>query len=247
MTSWIRTDLQCIATDPRSLGPVAPLSWVIALACQFMCLCWGDSSSLQLSHKPAGCFGGSLAPLSCHFRSGIMAIVAQLARRKSETCALGGWGWSSLRWLWSSLWCGRSQQSELLGQRDSLSGGRPLISVTSKQVFLLSQFPILSSFYSLYHSPHLLPAVSHQLSQDSHTVATMTSQLMDVSETFLSDVHIMLICHFSRCLSHSLFFPDSLSHTHTHIKNLLLSFLSESSFDIYLLLFLILREFIWDV
>ncbi len=174
------------------------------------------------------------------------AIVAQLARRKSETCELGGSGWSSLRWLWSSLWCGRSQQSELLGQRDSLGGGRPLISVTSKQVFLLSQFPILSSFYSLYHSPHLL---SHQLSQDSHTVATMTSQLMDVSETFLSDVHIMLICHFSRCLSHSLFFPDSLSHTHTHthIKNLLLSFLSESSFDIYLLLFLILREFIWDV
>lgn len=142
-----------------------------------------------------------------------------------------GWGRSSPRWLWSSLWCGRSQQSELLGQRDSLGGGCPLISVTSKQVFLLSQFPILSSFYSLYHSPHLLPALSHRLSQDSHTVATKTSLLMDISETFFWDVHIMLICHFSRCLSHSLFFPDS--HTHTHIKNLLLSFLSESSFDIY--------------
>ncbi len=52
-----------------------------------------------LSHKPASCFGGSLAPLSCHFHSGIMAIVAQLARRKSETYELGGWGRSSPGWL----------------------------------------------------------------------------------------------------------------------------------------------------
>lgn len=135
-----------------------------------------------LSHKPASCFRCSLAPLSCYFHSeydaGIIGIVAQLAQRKSETCELGVWGRSSPRWLWSSLWCGRTQQSELLGQRDSLGGGCSLISVTSKQVFFLSQFSILSSLYSftiplaywLVHSP----SVSHRLSQDSHTVATMT-------------------------------------------------------------------------
>lgn len=172
-----------------------------------------------LSRKPASCFRCSLAPLSCYFHSeydaGIMGIVAQLAQRKSETCELGGRGRSSPRWLWSSLWCGRTQQSELLGQRDSLGGGCSLISVTSKQVFFLSQFSILSSLYSftipltywLVHSP----SVSHRLSQDSHTVATMTSGLMDVSETFLWDVHIMLICHFSLCLA--LLFFSWFTHT----------------------------------
>lgn len=169
-----------------------------------------------------------------------MGIVAQLAQRKSETCELGGWGRSSPRWLWSSLWCGRTQQSELLGQRDSLGGGCPLISVTSKQVFLLSQFSILSSFdsftipltYWLVHSR----SVSHRLGQNSHTVVTMTSELMDISETFLSDIHIMLICHFSLSLSRCLFFVlffCFFSLFHTHIKNLLLLSLAESSFDIY--------------
>lgn len=42
-----------------------------------------------LPHKPLSCFQGSLAPLSCHFThsehdGSIMAIVAQLAHRKSS-------------------------------------------------------------------------------------------------------------------------------------------------------------------
>lgn len=183
-----------------------------------------------------------------------MDIVAQLAQRKSETCELGGWGRSSLRWLWSSLWCGRTQRSELLGQRDSLGGGCPLISVTSKQVFLLSQFSILSSFdsftipltYWLVHSR----SVSHRLSQNSHTVATTTSELMDISETFLSDVHIMLICHFSLSLSRRLvvflfFFLFFSCFTHT-LKTTSSSLWQNPHLTFILLLFSILLEFIRD-